>query len=106
MNVFRHDHISGDNEFVLLPDSFERVLEDILRFRRSEIRETAVATEGEKVHVTALLITNESLRHGVEDTPAVHPKSENPDLGHPYLFLSLSGDVGHPPTRPTPSSLQ
>ena len=36
---------------------------DIPCFGRGEIRETAVTTEGKKVHIPAVLVTNKSLRH-------------------------------------------
>jgi hypothetical protein len=86
MNVLRHHNISGDDKFVLLPDSLQRVFKEIHRFGRGEIRETPVTTEGEKMHIPAVLVSNKSLRHGCEDIPTVPPRSENPDLGHPSLM--------------------
>jgi hypothetical protein len=83
MNVLRPDHVSGDNKFVLFSDSLQRVFKEMLCFGLGKIRETPVTTEGEKVHITAALVTNKSLRHEKQDTPAVPPRSENPDLGHP-----------------------
>jgi hypothetical protein len=26
------------------------------------------------------------------------PRSENPDLGHPYLLIGWDGEMGHPPS--------
>jgi hypothetical protein len=69
-----------------------------------------VATEGEEMHITALLVTNESLRHGIEDTPLrcgpsegvvgvrFPPRSENLDLGHPVFSLLTDWNLGHPPS--------
>src|ERR1035437_1600903 len=85
MNVLRHHNGSDDDKFVLLLDSFQRVFKEIHCCGRGKIRETTITTEGEKMHITAVLVTNESLRHESEDTPAVPPRSENPDLGHPVL---------------------
>jgi hypothetical protein len=68
MNVLRHHHITRDNEFILLPDSLQRVFKEIPGFGRGEIRETQITTEGEKVHIPAVLVTNKPLRHEKKDT--------------------------------------
>jgi hypothetical protein len=50
------------------------------------------------VHIPAVLVTNKPLRHEKQDTPALPPRSENPDLGHPvFSSFHLDGDMGHPP---------
>jgi hypothetical protein len=100
MNVLRHHHITRDNEFILLPDSLQRVFKEIPGFGRGEIRETPITTEGEEVHIPAVLVTNKPLRHGKKDTPALPPRSENPDLGHPvFSSFHLDGNLRHPPTE-------
>jgi hypothetical protein len=58
VDMLRHDDISGDDETVFLPDSFQCVFKETFGFGGGEVRETVVAAEGEKVHVTGLLVTN------------------------------------------------
>ena len=47
------------------------------------------------MHFAALLITNQSLRHATEDTPAATPGSENPDLGHPSIVNEPGKFIWH-----------
>jgi len=61
--VLRHNDVADDDESVLFPDSLQRVFKEVPSFGRGEIRETPVTTEGEEVHITAVLVTNEPLRH-------------------------------------------
>ncbi len=64
VNMFRHHYVSCHNEFIFLANAFQRGLEEIPRFGSGEIRKTTVTTEGEKVHLAGMLVTNESRRHG------------------------------------------
>src|SRR5580658_9717354 len=99
MNVLRHDHVSGDNKFVLFSDSLQCVFKEILCFGLGKIRETPVTTEGEKVHITAVLITNESPRHEKQDTRRSLPGPKIRTWGTQFQFISFDGDLRHLPVH-------
>ena len=64
-----HHHVAQHGKTVLAAHAFERCFEEFLRNTRSEIGLAVVATECDEVELSGLQITNESLRHWVEDTP-------------------------------------
>jgi hypothetical protein len=63
MNVFGHDHVSGDEQPVSNAHGFERSLEQIARRGRTEIRLPVIARERNEVEVAGPLIPDEALWH-------------------------------------------
>ena len=48
------------------------------------------------------LADNEPIAPSRNRGPAVPPRSENPEMGHPVLLILPLGDLRHPPTIPGP----
>jgi len=95
-----HHDVSSHDEFIRLANAFQRGFEEASRFGSGEIRKSAVTTEGEKMHLAGMLVTNESRRH--EDSihlcggPSHVPKSEGP--GAPSVWFEKI--IGTGATRP------
>ena len=64
-----HYHISKKEEIIFLSDPAKFVHEKISRVGRPEKRQSPVATEGEKVELTAAIVTFQSLRHNSPKSP-------------------------------------
>jgi hypothetical protein len=63
VNVFRHDHVSGDEESVPSARAFESVFEDFACMGVRQQRVTMMTAEGYEVEASCLLETPESPRH-------------------------------------------
>src|SRR5450631_586058 len=59
-----HHDVADDIESVGAAGFLQRMLEDSFRFFRLKIGLTTITTEGDKVQVTGLLKSDESLGHG------------------------------------------
>ena len=69
MHVFRHHHITRYDEVMPLPHSFQRRLEQVAGVRRRQKRQPTITTEGQKMKVSGLLVSNQSTGHCGKDTP-------------------------------------
>ena len=58
MNMFRHDHVASNGASVPTPHSLQFLLEDLSRSGGVEQFHALVATEGDEVETTLVLIAN------------------------------------------------
>jgi hypothetical protein len=86
VNVLWHDYESQHLESIALAGQFQRQQKPILGMRRAEIGFAAVATEGEKVVFTFMLITLQAQWHDgiVSTTPTSGDNTAR--YGAPYSF--------------------
>jgi len=63
MNVLWHHDITRNEKLKTLACAFKGGFEESACFTGIQIRETVITTEGEKVEVSGLLITDESAGH-------------------------------------------
>jgi hypothetical protein len=63
MDVFRHNHVSGDHKPVALADTLQGILKEIAGVYRTEMLEPVITTEGEEVKVPCVFVPDESTRH-------------------------------------------
>jgi hypothetical protein len=61
--MFRHHNVARYDEAVSRAHAFDRRLEQRSGFRFFQIRQTAIAAEGEEMHRAAARIADESERH-------------------------------------------
>ena len=54
--------VSSDDELVSEPHLLKSVLEEVPSLRRPEIRKTLVATEGDEMEVSAIVLSDKALR--------------------------------------------
>ena len=59
MNVLGHHHVSGHHEAVAPPHSLQGILEEIARSRCAEMLQAVITTEGEKVEILRVFVTDE-----------------------------------------------
>jgi len=64
MDVFGHDHISGDGEVVAAPHLFQNAEKQIPMARAVQQRQTLVAAGGDEVGVSGSVVAMEAARHG------------------------------------------
>jgi len=64
MHMLRHYDVTGHGEVVMSPRLLQRLFEDAAMKCRSEFLLTAVATEGDEVKVSGLLVASETCGHG------------------------------------------
>src|ERR1035438_7887276 len=65
MHVLWHHDITGNHEEIALTGALQRIFKEILGFDRREVVATAETTEGEKVKLPRLLITDAPAFHGL-----------------------------------------
>jgi hypothetical protein len=99
VNVLGHDDVTEEFELIVSAGTFERVEKDISGGSSVEVGIAVVATEGDEVVVTFLLVSLEAQRHGLILEYRVRafarmPTSQNRDMGHP--IRGVRSDVGHP----------
>lgn len=66
MHMLRHDNASGNSEEIAPADTLQRTFKKLDDGRCRQIRSPAIATEGEEMELSRLLVT---------DTPAFHAAS-------------------------------
>jgi len=71
VHVLGHDNIARDNEVIAETDSLKRPFKEFPGRRRSKVRRTVIAGEGDKVKITSLLIPYQSTRHNGQSYAAV-----------------------------------
>jgi hypothetical protein len=58
VDMLGHQYVSGDHELILLPDSFQFVLEDGVCVGSRQERKSVITTEGDEVETAGFLDSN------------------------------------------------
>src|SRR5438105_5923640 len=73
MHMFRHHHITSKRELVPHSNFRQRFNENISGTRRSQQRQSLVATESDKMQMTASVVTLQTFRHNSTPRPTRNP---------------------------------
>jgi hypothetical protein len=66
MEVLGHDHVSQDDEAILLASFFQDAQEEIATVGRAQPRPALVATTGDEVEVAGTVVSFEAAGHGLK----------------------------------------
>ena len=69
MKVFRHNHVSDNDELISTADLFENLEEQVAAFR-GEVRTAAIATAGNEMQMSGLVTAMQVARHGARVVPS------------------------------------
>src|ERR1700687_3079828 len=97
MNVFGHDHISGDVKPIPLPCLLQSLLEDVAGARCPQKWSASIATKRHKVQTASFLKALEAPRHVCIVTP--EPRLRRPQPAKFLIVLPQSGKSKSPPCR-------
>lgn len=65
VDMLGHDNISGHPKVVSHTHCLKRSFEEVPRFRSAQVRLAAMATEGHKMKLAGMLISNQTLGHAI-----------------------------------------
>ncbi len=97
MNVFGHDHVSGDVKSIPLPRLLESLLEDVAGARCAKKRSASIAAKRHKVQTACFLKALEAPRHVSIVTPEPGPRRPQPLKL--FIVLPQLGKSKSPPCR-------
>jgi hypothetical protein len=84
MDMLRHHHIAKHEEVIPFPNPLQGAFKKTANVGKAKVRPPAIATEGNKMEVPRILITNQPLSHdGI-----LMPVSKKQDKGHPIYAWS------------------
>jgi hypothetical protein len=63
VNMFGHQHVTGDDKSIPQTDPLQFLLEGAIGFIRAQHRESSITTEGEEVEFSGFLMADKTLGH-------------------------------------------